>query len=81
MFIENDIFKSKDFIIDVINKKTHINNYKTEIKISTRPQNEFIKRNVHIKSTTLISFHFNMILIIKIIALSINRDFLFEPFI
>ena len=81
MFIENNIFESKDFVIDVISKKTYINNYKIEIKIFTRSRGEFIKRNVYIKSTTLMFFHFDMILIIKIIVLSINRDFLFEFFI
>ena len=49
MFIENNILKSKDFIINVINKKTRINNCKIEIKISSRPRDEFVKRKIHIK--------------------------------
>ena len=81
MLIENNIFELKDFIIDVTSKKTYINNCKIEIKIFAHSRDEFIKRNIHIKATIMIFSHFNVILIIKIIDLSIDRDFLFESFI
>ena len=81
MLIENNILKSKKFIINVINKKTRINNYKIEIKISFRSRDEFIKRKIHVKQIIIMFSHFNVMLIIKTIDLSIDHDFLFESFI
>ena len=81
MFIENNILELKYFIINVINKKIRISNYKIEIKISSRSRIEFVKRKIHVKQIIIMSSHFNVMLIIKVIALLIDRNFLFESFI
>ena len=49
MLIGNDILELKDFVINVINKKTRINNCKIEIKIFFRSRDEFVKRKIHVK--------------------------------
>ena len=55
MLINIDIINLKDIIIDVINKKAYINNYKAIIKIFIRSREEFVRRKVYIKIATIIS--------------------------
>ena len=49
ILIENNILELEDFIINVINKKTRIDSYKIEIKISSRFRGEFVRRKIHVK--------------------------------
>ena len=80
MLIENNILELKDFIINIINKKICINNYKIEIKISFHSRDEFIRRKIHVKQVIIMSSYFNVMLIIKAIDLLIDHNFLFESF-
>ena len=78
MLIKNDIIELESIVIDVTSKKIQIDSYKTKIKIFTRSRDEFIRRNIHVKSTTIVSLRSKVILIIKVVNLSINRNFLFK---
>ena len=78
MFIKNNIIKSKEIIINVVNKKVRINNYSITINIIARSRDEFIRRKIYIKISIFVSSHSEIILLIKGINLSNNRDFLFK---
>ena len=78
MFIKNNIIKSKEIIINVVNKKVRINNYSITINIIARSRDEFIRRKIYIKISIFVSSHSEIILLIKRINLSNNRDFLFK---
>ena len=78
IFIENNIIESKEIIINIVNKKARIDSYSTTINITTRPRGEFIRRKVYIKLFIFVSSHSEIILLIKKINLSNNRNFLFK---
>jgi hypothetical protein len=81
MLIENDIFESKRFIIDVQEKKTTIRscqNLIIDVKIHQRES--FVRRNVVNQFATVISSESFVKILYKIKDLSSNRDFLFESF-
>ena len=78
MFIKNNIIKSKEIIINVVNKKVRINNYSITINIIARSRDEFIRRKIYIKISIFVSSHSEIMLLIKKINLFNNRDFLFK---
>ena len=78
MLIKNNIIKSKEIVINVINKKARINNYSIIINIIARSRDEFIRRKIYIKVSIFVSSHSEIILLIKKINLSNDRDFLFK---
>ena len=78
IFIKNNIIKFKEIVIDIINKKIRINNYNITINIITRSRGEFIRRKIYIKVSIFVSSHSEIILLIKKINLSNDRDFLFK---
>ena len=78
MLIKNNIIKFKEIVINVINKKARINNYSITINIIARSRDEFIRRKIYIKISIFVSSHSEIILLIKRINLSNNRDFLFK---
>ena len=78
IFIKNNIIKFKEIVIDIINKKIRINNYNITINIITRSRGEFIRRKIYIKVSIFVSSHSEIILLIKKISLSNDRDFLFK---
>ena len=78
MLIKNNIIESKEIVIDVANKKVRINNYSITINITARSRGEFVRRKIYIKVSIFISSHSEIILLIKKISLSNNRDFLFK---
>ena len=78
MLIRNNIIKSKGIVINIINKKARINSYKTTINITIRPRDEFIRRKIFIKLSTFVPPRSEIILLIKEINLSNDRNFLFE---
>ena len=78
MFIKNNIIKSKEIIINVVNKKVRINNYSITINIIARSRDEFIRRKIYIKASIFVSSHSEIMLLIKRINLFNNRDFLFK---
>lgn len=78
MLVGNDIIGLKDIIINIVNKIIYVDSYKTIIKVLARLRDEFIRRKVYIKSTTLVSSYSDVILSIKSINLSENCDFLFK---
>ena len=78
MLIKNNIIKFKEIVINVINKKARINNYSITINIIARSRDEFIRRKIYIKISIFVSSHSEIILLIKGINLSNNRDFLFK---
>ena len=81
MLIDNDIIDFENIIINIVNKTIYINNYKIIIKVLICSRDEFIKKKIYIQLTTLVSFHNNVIFLIKFINLFNDRDFLFELFI
>ena len=78
ILIRNNIIESKDIIINIVNKKIRINSYSITIKITTRPRGEFIWRKVYAKLSIFVSSHSEIILLIKEISLSNDRNFLFK---
>ena len=78
IFIKNNIIKSKEIVINIVNKKVRINNYSITINIIARSRDEFIRRKIYIKVSIFVSSHSEIILLIKEISLSNDRDFLFK---
>ena len=78
ILIRNNIIKFKEIVINVINKKARINNYNITINIIARSRGEFIRRKIYIKLSIFVSSHSEIILLIKEINLSNDRDFLFK---
>jgi hypothetical protein len=81
MLINNDIFESKDIIIDVQHKMTTIrncDNLTIEIKIHQRES--FVRRNVISQFVNIISSEAYVKISYKMKNLLSNRDFLFESF-
>ena len=79
MLIKNNIIKSKEIIINVVNKKARIDSYSTIINITTRSRGEFVRRKVYIKLSIFVPPHSEIMLSIKEIKLSNDRNFLFKP--
>ena len=78
IFIKNNIIKFKEIVINVINKKIRINSCDITINIIARSRDEFIRRKIYIKVSIFVSSHSEIILLIKKISLSNDRDFLFK---
>ena len=78
MLIGNDIIEPEGIIIDIANKKARINSCSTIINITARSRGEFVRRKIYIKLSIFVPPHSEMILLIKEINLSNDRDFLFE---
>ena len=78
ILIRNNIIKFKEIVINVINKKARINNYNITINIIARSRGEFIRRKIYIKVSIFVSSYSEIILLIKKINLSNNRNFLFK---
>ena len=78
IFIKNNIIEFEEIVINVINKKARINNCSITIDIIARSRDEFIRRKIYIKASIFVSSHSEIILLIKKINLSNNRDFLFK---
>ena len=78
ILIKNNIIKSKEIVINIINKKVRINNYSITINIIARSRGEFIRRKIYIKVSIFVSSHSEIMLLIKEISLSNDRDFLFK---
>ena len=49
IFIKNNIIKSKEIVIDIINKKIRIDSYNITINIIARSRDEFVRRKIYIK--------------------------------
>ncbi len=81
MLIDNDIFESKEIIINVQKKKTIIRNCQNliiDVKIHQRES--FIRRNVVNQFAIVISSKSYVKILYKMKNLFSNRDFLFESF-
>ena len=78
MLIKNNIIKFKKIVIDIVNKKVRIESYSIIVNIIARSQGEFMRRKVYIKLSIFVSSHSEIILLIKEISLSNDRDFLFK---
>ena len=78
ILIKNNIIKSKEIIINIINKKVRINSYSITINIIARFRGEFIRRKIYIKVSIFVSSHSEIMLLIKEINLFNDRDFLFK---
>ena len=78
ILIKNNIIEPKEIVIDVVNKKARIDNYSITINIIARSRGEFIRRKIYIKVSIFVSSHSEIILLIKKINLSNDRDFLFK---
>ena len=78
IFIKNIIIKSKEIVINIVNKKARINSYSITINITARSRDEFIRRKIYIKVSIFVSSHSEIMLLIKKINLFNNRDFLFK---
>ena len=78
MLIKNNIIEFKEIVINVINKKARINNCSIIINIITRLRDEFIRRKIYVKLSVFVPSHSEIILLIKEINLSNDRNFLFK---
>ncbi len=81
MFIENNILKSKEIIINVQSKKAILRNCQNliiEVKIHQRES--FVRRNVISQFANIISLESYVKISYKMKNLFSNRDFLFESF-
>ena len=78
MLIENNIIGPKEIVINIVNKKVRINSYSITINIIARSRGEFIRRKIYIKASIFVSSYSEIMLLIKGISLSNDRDFLFE---
>ena len=78
MLIKNNIIKLEEIIINIVNKRARINSCSTTINIIARSRGEFMRRKIYIKLFIFMSPHSEIILLIKKIDLSNDRDFLFE---
>ena len=78
ILIKNNIIKFKEIIINIVNKKARINNCSITINIIARSRGEFIRRKIYIKVSIFVSSHSEIMLLIKKINLSNNRNFLFK---
>ena len=78
MLIKNNIIKFKEIVINIVNKKVRINNYSITINIIARSRGDFIRRKIYIKVSIFVSSHSEIMLLIKEINLSNDRDFLFK---
>ena len=78
MLIENNIIKSKEIVINVVNKKVRINNCSTIVDITARSRDEFVRRKIYVKLSIFVPSHSEIMLLIKKISLSNDRDFLFK---
>ena len=78
MLIKNNIIEFEEIVIDIVNKKARINNCSITVNIIARPRGEFIRRKIYIKLSIFVSSHSEIMLSIKEINLSNNRDFLFK---
>ena len=78
ILIKNNIIKSKKIVINIVNKKIKIKSYNITINIIARSRGEFIRRKIYIKISIFVSSHSEIMLLIKRISLSNDRDFLFK---
>ena len=78
MLIKNDIIGFEEIVIDIVNKKVRINSYNITVDITARPRGEFIRRKIYTKVSIFVPSHSEIILLIKEISLSNDRDFLFK---
>ena len=78
ILIKNNIIKFKEIVVNIVNRKVRINNYNITINIIARSRGEFIRRKIYIKASIFVSSYSEIMLLIKKINLSNNRDFLFK---
>ena len=78
ILIKNNIIKSKEIVINIVNKKARINSYSITINIIARFKDDFVRRKIFIKLSIFVSSYSEIMLLIKKINLSNNRDFLFK---
>lgn len=78
-FIENDFLKSKEFVIDTNRKRITIANCDVTIELLIKQRDLFVKRNIHVNETVIISTKQEMTLFTKF-SISDKRNFLFELF-
>ena len=78
ILIKNNIIGLEGIIINIANKKARIKSYKITINITIRSRGDFIRRKIYIKLSIFVSSNSKIILLIKEINLSNDRDFLFE---
>ena len=78
MLIRNNIIELEEIVINVINKKARIDSYSITVDIIARSRGEFVRRKIYIKLSIFVPSHSEIMLSIKEINLSNDRDFLFE---
>ena len=78
MLIDNDVIESKEIIINSIKKQTFITSTNATISIEVRLSKNNIQRSIHIRKTTIVSFHTEIIVFINNTSLPESRNFLFE---
>ena len=78
MFIDNDVFDSKDVVINSIKRQAFIINTKAIIFVNIRSFKTSIQRSIHIRKITVISSQFEVTISIHHAFFSASRNFLFE---
>lgn len=78
MLIENDVMNSKEIIVDSQNKIAYIRSCKIIVSIEVRTLDLAITKSIYLRKTTLISLQSKLSMKIHNLAISSDRDFLFE---
>lgn len=80
ILIGNNIFYTKDFIINLANTSAHILSYKVTIIVNTGSHLQFLKYNVLANATRFISPKSKALVNFQWIPLIDLCDFLYQPF-
>ena len=77
MLIDNDFLDSKDFTIDINNRKVSIVSCDVIIDLTIRQRDSYVRRNIHVFKSTVIFLEAKLKIAINF-SISIDTDFLFE---
>ena len=78
MLIDNDVFDSKNVVINSIKRQTFIINTEITIFVNIRSSKTSIQRSIYIRKITVISSQFEIAIFIHHVSFSISKNFLFE---
>ena len=77
LLIDNDFFESKDFTLNISNKKITIISCDVTIDLTIRQRGSYVRKNIHVAESIIILFETKFNVAVKFSVL-IDRDFLFE---
>ena len=75
IFIDNDFIESKKIKINVINNFVYINNYEITIFLNVKTFRKIVHMLIYVRKTIIMSFCFEITIIVRYNIISKNRDF------